>query len=123
MKSIYKLIIMFCCIFTAVTLVSSVFQLVSGCENDTNAHILIRAVFTLVGVGFFGLFRYIRIENKYVKVLVQYVVSIGFIFLLVWGIGFFGELSKYAYRDAFFNWSGVFIVVVIVDFILRKVKG
>ncbi len=122
MKKIYNLFLLFCMIFTAVTLVSSGWQLVRGCENDTNSHILIRAIFTLVGVGFFGVFKYLNIKNKYIKILIQYIVSVVFIFVIVWGIGFFGELSKYAYRDAFFNWSGVFASVIIIDFIVKKIR-
>ena len=115
MKKIYNLFLLFCGIFTAVTLVSSVWQLLDGQESDTNAHILIRGIFTLVGVWFYALF-------KYIKILTQYIVSVAFIFIVVWGIGFFGELSKNAYRDAFFNWSGVFASVVIIDFIVKKVR-
>ncbi|SFU42812.1 hypothetical protein SAMN04487886_102519 [Clostridium sp. DSM 8431] len=122
MKKIYNLFLLFCGIFTAVTLVSSVWQLLDGQESDTNAHILIRGIFTLVGVGFYALFKYINIKNKYIKILTQYIVSVAFIFIVVWGIGFFGELSKNAYRDAFFNWSGVFASVVIIDFIVKKVR-
>ncbi|SFU34735.1 hypothetical protein SAMN04487886_101032 [Clostridium sp. DSM 8431] len=122
MKKIYNLFLLFCMIFTAVTLVSSIWQLVKGCENDTNAHILIRAIFTLVGVGCFGVFKYLNIKNKYMKISIQYIVSVLFIFLIVWGIGFFGELSKYAYRDAFLNWSGVFASVIIIDFIVKKIR-
>lgn len=122
MGKIYKLFWMYCGIFTVITLVSSIWQLSRGCESDTNAHILIRGIFTFVGVGFFGLFRYINISNRYLKIFVQYLVSILFIFIIVWGIGFFGELSKYAYRDAFLNWSGVFLSVIIIDFIVKKLK-
>ena len=122
MKKIYNLFLLFCGIFTAVTLVSSVWQLLAGQESDTNAHILIRGIFILVGVGFYALFKYINIKNKYIKILTQYIISIAFIFIVVWGIGFFGELSKNAYRDAFFNWSGVFASVVIIDFIVKKVR-
>ena len=39
MKKIYNLFLLFCGIFTAVTLVSSVWQLLDGQESDTNAHI------------------------------------------------------------------------------------
>lgn len=122
MKKAYNLFLLFCSIFTAVTLISSSWQLLGGNENDSNAHILIRAIFTLVGVGFYGLFKYINIRNKYIKVFTEYIVSVLFIFIVVWGIGFFGELSKNAYRDAFFNWSGVFVSVVIIEFIIKKVR-
>lgn len=123
MKKAINIFILFTVIFTLVTLSSSIYQLFDGQANDTNAHILIRALFTFVGVGFYSLFSYISIKNVYVKLIVQYTVSIIFIFIIVWGIGFFGELSKTAYRDAFFNWSLVFLAVVIIKSIITKIRS
>jgi hypothetical protein len=123
MKKILNLFILFAVIFTLITLISSIYQLFNGQATDTNAHILIRGLFTLVGVGFYGVFSFINIKNTYVKVISQYIVSIIFIFLIVWGIGFFGELSKTAYRDAFLNWSVIFLSVVLVKSIIAKIHN
>lgn len=120
MKKIINLFTMFTVIFTLITLVSSIYQLFSGQATDTNAHILIRALFTIVGVGFYGVFSSIKIKNTYLKVIIQYIVSIIFILIIVWGIGFFGELSKTAYRDAFLNWSFIFLSVILVKTIIKK---
>ena len=120
MKKIINLFTMFTVIFTLITLVSSIYQLFSGQATDTNAHILIRALFTIVGVGFYGVFSSIIIKNTYLKVIIQYIVSIIFILIIVWGIGFFGELSKTAYRDAFLNWSFIFLSVILVKAIIKK---
>jgi hypothetical protein len=123
MKKIINLAIMFTAIFTLVTLISSSYQLFIGQPTDTNAHILIRALFTFVGVGVYGIFSYINIKNSYVKLLVQYFISIVVIFIAVWGIGFWGELSKTAYRDAFINWSFIFLSVVIIKTIVTKISN
>ncbi|MBL4931735.1 MULTISPECIES: DUF6608 family protein [Clostridium] len=123
MKKILNLSILFTVIFTLVTLISSIYQLFSGQATDTNAHILIRALFTFVGVGFYGMFSYINIKNSFIKITVQYAISILFIFLIVWGIGFLGELSKTAYRDAFLNWSFIFLAVVVVQSIVTKLRN
>lgn len=120
MKKIINLFTMFTVIFTLITLVSSIYQLFSGQATDTNAHILIRALFTIVGVGFYGVFSSIKVKNTYLKVIIQYIVSIIFILIIVWGIGFFGELSKTAYRDAFLNWSFIFLSVILVKAIIKK---
>lgn len=120
MKKIINLFTMFTVIFTLITLVSSIYQLFSGQATDTNAHILIRALFTIVGVGFYGVFSSIKVKNTYLKVIIQYIVSIIFILIIVWGIGFFGELSKKAYRDAFLNWSFIFLSVILVKAIIKK---
>lgn len=120
MKKIINLFTMFTVIFTLITLVSSIYQLFSGQATDTNAHILTRALFTIVGVGFYGVFSSIKIKNTYLKVIIQYIVSIIFILIIVWGIGFFGELSKTAYRDAFLNWSFIFLSVILVKAIIKK---
>lgn len=123
MKKILKLFILFAIIFTLVTLISSAYQLLSRQTTDTNAHILIRGLFTLVGVGIYGMFSYINIKNIYMKIIMQYTISIIFIFIIVWGIGFFGELSKTAYRDAFYNWSFIFLSVVFLKSIIMKFRN
>jgi hypothetical protein len=123
MKKIINLATLFTVIFTLITLISSIYQLFSGQTTDTNAHILIRGLFTLVGVGFYGMFSYINIKNTYVKIIAQYTVSIISIFIIVWGIGFFGELSKTAYRDAFLNWSFIFLSVVFLKSIITKIRN
>ena len=108
MKKMINLFFMFTVIFTIVTLFSSIWQLLNGQPSDTNAHILIRSIFTIVGVGFYGIFKNLNIKNLWVRLFIQYITSILFIFIVVWGIGFFCELSKTAYRDAFLNWSFIF---------------
>lgn len=123
MKKILKLFILFAIIFTLVTLISSTYQLLGRQTTDTNAHILIRGLFTLVGVGIYGMFSYINIKNIYIKIIMQYTISIIFIFIIVWGIGFFGELSKTAYRDAFYNWSFIFLSVVFLKSIIMKFRN
>lgn len=123
MKKILNLFILFTIIFTVVTLVSSIYQLFNGQTTDTNAHILIRCLFTLVGVSFYGLFSGIKIKNIYLKVIIQYTVSVIIIFIIVWGIGFLGELSKTAYRDAFLNWTFIFLSVVFVKSIISKIHN
>lgn len=123
MKKALKLFILFTVIFTLITLISSTYQLINGQTLDTNAHILIRGLFTLVGVGVYGLFSYIKIENIYIKLTVQYIISIILIFIIVWGIGFLGELSKTAYRDAFLNWSFIFLSVVVLKIIIKKIRS
>ena len=122
MKKARKLFILFTEIFTLITLSSSIYQLLSGQATDTNAHILIRGLFTFVGVAVYGMFTYINIKNIYIKFTVQYTISIIFIFIIVWGIGFFGELSKNAYRDAFLNWSFIFLSVVFLKSIITKIR-
>ena len=123
MKKIINLATLFTVIFTLITLISSIYQLFNGQTTDTNAHILIRGLFTLVGVGFYGMFSYINIKNTYIKIIAQYTVSIISIFIIVWGIGFFGELSKTAYRDAFLNWSFIFLSVVFLKSIITKIRN
>lgn len=122
MKKMINLFFMFTVIFTIVTLFSSIWQLLNGQTSDTNAHILIRSVFTLVGVGFYGIFKNLNIKNSWVRLFIQYITSILFIFIVVWGIGFFGELSKAAYRDAFLNWSFIFLSVVIIQSFIKYLR-
>jgi hypothetical protein len=123
LKKLIDSFLLFTVIFTVVTLVSSSWQLLNGATSDTNGHILIRAIFTFIGVCFYGIFRYLNIKNTWLKFFVQYLASIICIFLTVWSIGFIGELSKNAYRDAFLNWTFIFLSVVIVQFIIKSLRN
>lgn len=123
MKKLINSFLLFTTIFTVVTLVSSIWQIFNGQETDTNGHILIRGLFTLIGVCIYGVFKYLNIKNQWLKLSIQYVTSILCIFLVIWGIGFIGELSKTAYRDAFFNWSLIFLSIVIVQLIFKSVSN
>lgn len=114
MKISTRFFSLFCSIFTMVTLISSIWQIFNNQITDTNSHILIRALFTFIGVSVYAIFNNLKIQNKWLSLSFQYLTSLIFVFLLVWSISLLGELSSTAYRDSFLNWTAIFLVVVVL---------
>lgn len=96
---------------TITTVFSSTIQLIQGIKYDTNAHILLRIAICMIAVLFYTVFKKVKIKLIFLKVLVQYLLSMGLIFALIYVLGFFLELSQTAYRDVFLNYTIPFIII------------
>lgn len=107
---------------TITTVFSSTIQLVQGIKYDTNAHILLRGAICIIAVAFYTVFKNIKIKRMFLKVLAQYVLSMGLIFLLIYVLGFFLELSQTAYRDIFLNYTIPFILIAGIIIFRKKKK-
>ncbi len=103
--------ILFCSIFTVVTIVSCVINLLLGYTSDTYLHILDRAVLTLIGSIITGLAVDIDLNNSILNCLVPYLIFIMLAFLYVFISGYFVELHPNAYRDIFINDTVAYFVV------------
>jgi hypothetical protein len=107
-------LLMFCCIFTAATLFSSGYQLLSGTESDTNFHILLRGMITLVGVVVWQSSLKSNFKFRVLNIVIPYGVSLMLVFGIVFVAGFFEELHKDAYRDIFLNFTIAFAIVTAI---------
>ncbi|ABW19531.1 DUF6608 family protein [Alkaliphilus oremlandii] len=121
-QKIISVISYICILFTITTVISSIRQLTQGIEYDTNSHILLRMAICIIAIIFIVIFKKIRIRNIYLRALVQYILSTGCIFLLIYFLGFFTELSKTAYRDVFLNYTIPFIIIATVIIFKSKRK-
>ena len=118
--------VLFSILFTITTIVSSSLQLYQGRLEDTNSHLLNRAVVVFIGVLTMQLFDKIKFQSKILSFLIPYAISMSAVFLYVWITGFFESLHPNAYRDIFLNFTGVVIILTIVltikDKFLKKVQ-
>lgn len=114
--------IVYCMIYTASTIISSIWQLAMGSEEDTNIHLIHRAVVILIAVIVMELCINIKLKNPILTWLAIYVPSMLIVLLYVWIIGFFETLSKYAYRDIFLNYTSVAVIVGIIMFMIDLIK-
>ncbi len=121
-QKIISVISYICILFTITTVISSIRQLTQGIEYDTNSHILLRMAICIIAIIFIAIFKKIRIRNIYLRALVQYILSTGCIFLLIYFLGFFTELSKTAYSDVFLNYTIPFIIIATVIIFKSKRK-
>lgn len=120
----FSFINVYCLLFTVTTIISSLIQLTLFKQvNDTNSHILNRAIVVAIGTSSIYLLLSIKLKNKILEILIPYIISLSIVLLYVFFTGFFEELHPNAYRDITLNYSAVFIIVAfIVKFITRKSK-
>lgn len=115
MKTIMvKSIILFSILFTGITLFSSILNLSLGQTYDTHAHILMRGGFVLIGTSITILFFHYKPRIYPLRYVVPYLLGQTLIFFMVFIIGRLTTLHPDAYRDAFFNFTFVAMIVILV---------
>lgn len=123
-KNLRKAAILYCGIYTVTTIINSVLYLLNGIYEDPsgNWHELMRAGIILIGVSAYLLAQCISIRQNFIKACVIYMLTMGMAFLLVFFSGFIDPLSKHAYRDIFFNYTGLFIIISIFIMLAGRVR-
>lgn len=104
-------------VFTLLTVISSILKFAQGIRSDANLHILARAVVTFIPIFMYfvlNLNKKCSLSQLIIKVAIHYIFSLGAVFLTVFLLGFEDTLSKNAYRDIFFNFSIMYIIVAII---------
>ncbi len=121
-KALWQGLIIFSIIFTFTTLTSSIIQLIQGQPTDTNAHILMRGGFVFIATITMILFFFYPLKHKVLKYFVPYAIAQTLVFVLVFITGLTTSLHPNAYRDAFFNFTGVALIVITVLVIIDYKK-
>ncbi len=121
-KALWQGTIIFSILFTLTTLTSSILQLITGQLEDTNAHILMRGGFVFIATVTMVLFFIYPFKNKLLSYLVPYVIAQLLVFVLLFFVGLTTELHPDAYRDAFFNFTGVAVIVIATLIVIDRVK-
>lgn len=104
-------------IYTIITLLNSVLYLINGIYEDPsgNWHELDRAIITFIGVVAFELCTRLSVKPFILRYAIAYVPSQLLAFGYVWLSGFREALAKTAYRDAWINFTGFFIILCIIS--------
>ena len=114
--------ILYCIVFSAATIVSSIIQLCMGQVTDTNSHIINRAVICIIGVLIITLIVNIKTKNRLLSCIISYTISMPIVFAYVWITGFFEELHPNAYRDIFLNFTIAFIIVAVTLTLIQYLR-
>lgn len=93
-----------------------------GTLEDTNVHILDRAILTLIGAFVVTLVTQHNFKKKIYKFMIPYMIFISLAMVYVWVCGFWQDLHPNAYRDVFINDTLAYIVVYIAIEIYGKLK-
>lgn len=130
MKSIWKKwlkesLIIYCVIYTAVTILNSVLYLAQGYREDPsgNWHELTRAVIVLIGIMAYEMAKNLQIKNLFIRAIVIYIPTMALTFGFVWMNQFIEPLAKSAYRDIFINYTSLFLLVTVIAVIRNRIKS
>ena len=111
-----------CVIFTIITLFSSVLNLAQGRTGTDHFHILIRFLIVALAIGSLYIFDWFKGLSFKLVHLIHYIATLIAVFFLVWFTGLFADLHPDVYRDIFFNYTGVYVIIILVEIIYFKVK-
>ncbi|PEF43831.1 hypothetical protein CON22_24740 [Bacillus cereus] len=122
MKKVKYYVSMYCILYMVLTLLSSTLALIMGRETDTHLHLLYRGVVTFIGIAIIIIMDNIKLENKILSTLIQYVISLSLVFVVVWLSGFIDPVHPNGYRDVFLNFTGIFIIIIPILGLIEKRK-
>ena len=116
---------LYCCIYTAVTILNSILYLSQGIRNDPsgNWHELTRAVIVLIGVTAYMMATRLPVKNLLLRALLVYIPTMAMAFGFVYLNQFIEPLAASAYRDIFINYTALFIIVSVIAFIRERIRS
>lgn len=114
--------VVFACIYTGLTIFSSIINLILGRVNDSYIHLIDRAIIILIPILFYFIVKQIK-TNIYLKILLHYISTILLVMLATFIIGIItNDLAPTAYRDQFLNYSIAYIIIVGIMIFGKKIK-
>ena len=121
-KTLQRIFLLFCVIFTLATLASCFLNLSWGLATDTYAHILDRAALSLMGAAVFVVLLEAPFTSQLLRFLLPYAVFMPLALLYLFLKGFFVELHPNAYRDLFLNDTAAYLVIYALFRLYQKVR-
>ncbi|WP_241078428.1 DUF6608 family protein [Natranaerofaba carboxydovora] len=115
-------LILICVVYTLLTITSSGYALLVGITTATHFHLLARFAVTAIGIGSILMFNLFPRWPLWVMFALHYTATMGIIFLLMWVSSFFIELHPDAYRDIFFNFTPIYLLIAAIFVIRNKFR-
>ncbi len=107
-----------CILFTGVTLAATALGLLTDGLGSTSDDLHILARFTIVFIAIGSLYVFDWFQSWPLRVVhaIHYVLTMAIILLATWALGFVIELHPDALRDIFFNYTGVYLILVALEY-------
>ena len=123
-KKWINLVSIYSIIYTVITLLNSILYLCNDIYEDPsgNWHELDRAIVLLIGVAAFELCTSLPIKHLLLWYAVAYIPSQLLAFAYVWFTSLREPLARTAYQDIWINFTGLFIVLSVVNVIISVCK-
>lgn len=82
-----------------------------------------RSLIIFIGVLALQLYRKLEFKNKFFNIICAYIPTMLLTFLYVFLMELRETLAKSAYKDIFINYTLLFVLVVAIDLVVKKVKN
>lgn len=117
--------LLYCAIYTITTILNSIIYLCQGLRDDPsgNWHELDRALIIFIGILALQLYRKLEFKNKFFNIICSYIPTMLLTVLYVFLRGLRETLAQSAYKDIFVNYTLLFVLLVSIDLIIKKVKN
>lgn len=124
-KKWFHIVSIYSIIYTIITLLSSVLYLWNNIYEDPsgNWHELDRAMILLIGIAAFELCTNLPVKPLILRYVIAYIPSQLLAFAYVWFSGLREPLAKTAYRDIWINFTGLFVLLCIINTALYVYKN
>lgn len=124
-NSFRELVFAYTVIYTFVTILNSVLYLCNGIYEDPsgNWHEIDRAIIVLIGIVAYALVTKLTIKPLLLRYVVSYIPTLLLAFFYVWTTSFREKLAQSAYSDIWINFTGMFILFCLIDFVVCKYKN
>ena len=127
-KKWIRIVSIYSVIYTVITLLNSVLYLCNGINEDPsgNWHELDRAMILPIGIAAFELCTNLPVKPLVLRYLIAYIPSQLLAFAYVWFSGLREPLAKTAYRDIWINFTGLFVLLCIINtvvYVFKKKRG
>lgn len=127
-KKWIRIVSIYSVIYTVITLLNSALYLCNGIYEDPsgNWHELDRAMILLIGIAAFELCTNLPVKPLVLRYLLAYIPSQLLAFAYVWFSGLREPLAKTAYRDIWINFTGLFVLLCIINtvvYVFKKKRG
>ena len=105
--------VFWCIVYALTTLASSTIQLLNDIPNDTNFHIINRAVIVLIGAFIFVCLDRVVIKNQIITTIIVYIISMLLVYSYIWLTSIIEPLHPNAFRDITLNFTPLYIIIAI----------
>lgn len=114
-----------CILFTGIVLAGSTLGLVvEGFDSTTDdLHIWARFAIVFIAIGSLYIFDWLQSWSLPVVHAIHYILTMAIILVSFWFMGTIIELHPDAYRDIILNYSGIYLILVAVEYVYFRWRG
>lgn len=106
-----------CVSYTILSILNAVSSMISGIEKGTHINSVMMLIWCSIAVLILSIHHYFEDWSPIGMIVIQYLIAISLVFLSLYIVSFFDEISKGGYRDAFLSFTIPYIIGAVFYYI------